>query len=79
MRGKGKKSVKWSAYTSEKEDFKFARQFHNHEEKTLEAELMDWADDAADTLSTISKIFIVAMRYLGSGSSMKKTKLFNAL
>jgi len=48
MRGKsGKKSVKWSAYSSEKDDFKFARKFHNHEEKTLEAELMDWADDVA--------------------------------
>jgi len=49
MRGKkGKKSKKkWSAYTSEKEDFDFARQFHDHEEKTLEAELMDWSDDVA--------------------------------
>ena len=46
--GKGKKSRKWSAYKSEREDFDFARQFHvEHEEKTLEAELMDWADDVA--------------------------------
>lgn len=49
MRGKkGKKSKKkWSAYVSEKEDFDFARQFHDHDEKTLEAELMDWSDDVA--------------------------------
>jgi dGTPase len=47
-RGKtGRKSKKWSAYSSEKEDFEFARAFHQHEEKTLEAELMDWADDVA--------------------------------
>jgi dGTPase len=43
----GKKKKKWSAYRSEKADFDFARQFHAHEEKTLEAELMDWADDVA--------------------------------
>jgi dGTPase len=48
FRGKtGKKSKKWSAYNSEKEDFTFARQFHQHDSKTLEAELMDWADDVA--------------------------------
>ncbi len=43
----GKESKKWSAYQSEKEDFDFARQSHQHENKTLEAELMDWADDVA--------------------------------
>lgn len=43
----GKAAVKWSAYKSEEEDFRFARQFHEHESKTLEAELMDWADDVA--------------------------------
>lgn len=44
---KGKKSKKWSAYSSEKDDFEFAREFHPHDEKTLEAELMDWSDDVA--------------------------------
>ncbi|WP_164155658.1 deoxyguanosinetriphosphate triphosphohydrolase family protein [Sandarakinorhabdus rubra] len=43
----GKKSKKWSAYSSEKDDFEFAREFHDHDKKTLEAELMDWADDVA--------------------------------
>jgi dGTPase len=47
-RGKtGKKAGKWSAYSYEKEDFDFARKYHPHEDKTLEAELMDWADDVA--------------------------------
>lgn len=47
-RGKfGKKVNKWSAYKTEKADFEFARAFHTHEDKTLEAELMDWADDVA--------------------------------
>lgn len=44
---KGKKSKKWSAYSSEKTDFEFAREFHKGDGKTLEAELMDWADDVA--------------------------------
>lgn len=44
---KGKKSKKWSAYSSERDDFEFARKYHQHEEKTLEAELMDWSDDVA--------------------------------
>lgn len=44
---KGKKSKKWSVYSSEKEDFDFAREFHRHDDKTLEAELMDWSDDVA--------------------------------
>lgn len=38
---------KWGAYSSEKVDFYFAREFHNHEHKTIEASLMDWADDIA--------------------------------
>lgn len=43
----GKQARKWSAYQSEAKDFEFARAFHQHAEKTLEAELMDWADDVA--------------------------------
>jgi dGTPase len=42
-----KKSGKWSAYSSELVDFKWAREFHVHDFKTAEAELMDWADDIA--------------------------------
>lgn len=43
----GKSRKKRSAYSSEKVAFEFARQFHPHAHKTLEAELMDWADDVA--------------------------------
>jgi dGTPase len=47
---KGSKRKKWSSYRSEAKDFEFARQFHaavGSENKTLEAELMDWSDDVA--------------------------------
>lgn len=44
---RGPKSKKWSTYSSEREDFKFAREFQHSDDKTLEAEIMDWADDVA--------------------------------
>lgn len=38
---------KWSVYDLEQEEFKFAREFHEGKKKTVEAELMEWADDIA--------------------------------
>ncbi|MXO90589.1 deoxyguanosinetriphosphate triphosphohydrolase family protein [Pontixanthobacter aquaemixtae] len=43
----GKASRKWSAYKSEKEDFDFAREGFADNERSLEADLMDWCDDVA--------------------------------
>ncbi len=42
-----RKAVKWSAYQTEREDFAFARLNSDAETRTVEAELMDWADDIA--------------------------------
>jgi len=42
-----KKSKKWASYKSEKEDFYFARKFCDNEDQTVEAQIMDWADDIA--------------------------------
>jgi dGTPase len=42
-----KKKKKWSAYTSEKAAFEWARTHCRGDYKTAEAELMDWADDIA--------------------------------
>lgn len=42
-----KKANKWSAYRTEADDFNWAREFCVGDEKTVEAELMDWADDIA--------------------------------
>lgn len=41
------KKKKWSAYKTEEADFDFARKSYSHEDKTVEAGLMDWADDIA--------------------------------
>ena len=46
--GGGKKERKWGAYNTEREDFEWARKLYPHDErKSLEAEIMDWADDIA--------------------------------
>jgi dGTPase len=42
-----KKSLKWGYYSTERDDFSFAREAHPGEQKTAEAEIMDWADDIA--------------------------------
>lgn len=48
LRGEtGKEREKWGAYASEKSDFSFARLGASARKKTLEADLMDWADDIA--------------------------------
>ena len=40
------RTKKWGAYDIDKDDFDFARAMHtDHSEKTVEAQLMDWADD----------------------------------
>lgn len=38
---------KWSVYETEADDFAFAAEFCSFEEMTIEAELMEWADDVA--------------------------------
>lgn len=41
------KKKKWSAYKVDAVAFEFAREFHLKDDQTLEAALMDWADDIA--------------------------------
>lgn len=45
--GAQKKKKKWSVYRSEQAEFQFAREYHDGDERTTEAHLMDWADDIA--------------------------------
>ncbi|KWV58826.1 hypothetical protein AS026_29565 [Rhizobium altiplani] len=41
------KTFKWSAYKVDAEAFVFVRKFHGGDKRTVEAALMDWADDIA--------------------------------
>ena len=42
-----KEQKKWNAYTTEKRFFEFARSKMKEKEKSLEAQVMEWADDIA--------------------------------
>lgn len=53
VQGHPSKGKKWSVYKSEKADFEFARQYHQHERQSAEAALMDWADDIAYSVHDI--------------------------
>lgn len=44
---KENRSKKWSAYLTESEDYKFATHYLPEDTRSLEAALMDWADDIA--------------------------------
>jgi dGTPase len=41
------RTKKWGAYSSERDDFRFARESFLDDSKSAEAEIMDWADDIA--------------------------------
>jgi dGTPase len=43
----GIRSKKWSTYQTERADFEFAREGFGSENRSLEAEIMNWADDVA--------------------------------
>jgi len=51
---------KWSVYSTEKEDFDFARELQQpkrESHQSLEAQLMDWADDIAYSISDTEDFF----------------------
>ncbi len=54
---KAKKKRKWGAYESESEEFEWARDGLKADCRTLEAELMDWADDIAYSVHDMEDFF----------------------
>jgi dGTPase len=56
---KNKKHKKWNAYETEAEIFKWARERSGvaNDERTLEAELMDWADDIAYSIHDLEDFY----------------------
>lgn len=57
-----RRSVKFGYYASEKDDFSHARSFlDNDERKSLEAEIMDWADDVTYAVHDVEDSFRSAM------------------
>lgn len=58
VRGKNpRKPDKWGAYRSEEEEFDFARKLTPDNQKSCEAEIMDWADDIAYSVFDVEDFF----------------------
>jgi dGTPase len=67
----GDHSKKWGAYPEEEQDFKFAREGLGAGELTLEAELMNFADDVAYSIHDAEDFYragLIPMELLVSGS-----------
>lgn len=68
----GNRSKKWGAYPEEEEDFMFAREGLDEGEPTLEAELMNYADDVAYSIHDAEDFYragLIPMEILVSGSA----------
>ncbi|PRP96271.1 deoxyguanosinetriphosphate triphosphohydrolase-like protein [Enhygromyxa salina] len=64
----GKHRKKWGAYPEEKDDFEFARR-NTHSDRTLEAELMNFADDVAYSIHDAEDFYragLIPMEFLVS-------------
>jgi len=59
----GERARKWGAYSSEEAEFRFARQLPPglNENRSLEAELMDWADDVAYAVHDVEDFYRVGL------------------
>lgn len=55
----GKRAMKWGAYHSEKKTFDFARNGDSSGGKSLEADLMDWADDIAYSVHDLEDFYLM--------------------
>jgi dGTPase len=61
----GPRRNKWGAYRSELDDFTFARRKLKKYKKSLEAELMDWADDIAYSVHDVEDFYLLGKIPLG--------------
>ena len=59
--GGGPRERKWGAYRSESEEFEWARELGNGHAKSVEAELMDWADDIAYSVHDLDDFYRVGL------------------
>lgn len=51
------KKKKWGAYRSEEEEFKFVQTMQKNEQRSIEAEIMDWADDITYAVHDIEDFY----------------------
>lgn len=68
----GRHSTKWGAYPEEKQDFEWARAGREEDQRTIEAELMNFADDVAYSIHDAEDFYragLIPMELLGKGKS----------
>lgn len=53
----GEQSEKWGSYESDRDVFDWARKGHSEKVRTIEAELMDWADDVTYAVHDIEDFY----------------------
>ena len=59
--GGGFRERKWGAYRSESEEFEWTRELGDGHAKSVEAELMDWADDIAYSVHDLDDFYRVGL------------------
>lgn len=73
----GYRKKKWGAYSSEKEDFEFARELQNgaRDEPSIEAQIMTWADDITYSVHDIEDFYqagLIPLDRLHSGPEVDR-------
>lgn len=56
-----KRSKKWGAYASEKDDFRFARSLSAADERSIDAQIMDWSDDVTYAVHDLEDFFRIGL------------------
>jgi len=84
MNGSGQER-KWGAYSHEREDFSWARELYSDpgdRRKSVEAEIMDWADDityAVHDLEDFYRAGLIPLELFASGENSEKEQFLNGV
>jgi dGTPase len=79
-----KKSKKWGAYRSEVDQFQWARELNppSDESRSLEAHIMDWADDVTYAVHDVSDFFkagLVPLDRLAVDDDTERTRFYDGI
>jgi len=79
----GDKAEKYGVYQSDDADFKFAREYSRDDKKSLEAEIMDWADDITYAVHDAEDFYRARLipldRLASSKDDSERTRFFDGM